>query len=286
MFQCVMEEVDPLLDNECLDCFEDFGPPPDDILRIPPPPLPFFIKLDQREHFLCNNQCIGSPKFQGIEFIDLGQPWSYQDRIWLLIFCASCLGILILGGLITFLIFKLRTKIKTRSDSDSIVRGTSNTSNTDKTNDCESVLYPFPATSTGDGRVLWATLSPGGTTRHYTAPNSRPDVTLSYSSSSKPCLPPPEPPPVGFIMNTNFIDSDSQTPLMECFQLNEFVELDGTTSHSVALMRNSTHNRPRVSSPTRIENPNLPPLNLHPHRTFRKATIQRRDSDFICSSPT
>lgn len=69
---------------------------------------------------------------------------------------------------------------------------------------CEAVLYP------GDSRVLWATLTPRGTTR---------TVAAAHLTTFD---------------NTGFTD--------------EY--------------------RPRVSSPTRIEHPNLPPLNLH--RTIRR----------------
>lgn len=40
--------------------------------------------------------------------------------------------------------------------------------------------------------------------------------------------------------------------------------------------------RPRVSSPTRIEHPNLPPLNLHPHkRSSRKGSVTSQASDTL-----
>lgn len=43
--------------------------------------------------------------------------------------------------------------------------------------------------------------------------------------------------------------------------------------------------RPRVSSPTRIEHPNLPPLNLHPNKTaYRKISTNPRASDTILRS--
>lgn len=43
--------------------------------------------------------------------------------------------------------------------------------------------------------------------------------------------------------------------------------------------------RPRVSSPTRIEHPNLPPLNLHPHkRASRKGSGAQHTSDTLLRS--
>lgn len=79
---------------------------------------------------------------------------------------------------------------------------------------CEAVLYPM----TTDNRVLWATLTPRGTTHHFTTTA----------------------PPLKSFENSAFIDPD------------EYLKM-----------------RPRVSPPTRIEHPNLPPLNLH--RTLRRS---------------
>lgn len=269
----VMGEFDLLLGDDCLDCFDDFGPPPDGILSIPPPPLPYFIQLNNHnESSLCNNQCIWAPQFQGVEFIELTQRGSSPDGTWIFIIGASCIGVLILGGLVTFFLLKYRSKVAGKGSVQA-------TATVLKTKGCESVLYPFPSSPEPDSRVLWATLTPGGTTHHYTAPGSHPDVAPAFSNTCKPSLPPPDP-PISFD-NTGFVDSDSQTPLMESYQLNELIESDGT-SNSSTLKKTQ---RPKVSSPTRIENPNLPPLNLHPHRNVRRATLQRRDSDLPCSSP-
>lgn len=46
------------------------------------------------------------------------------------------------------------------------------------------------------------------------------------------------------------------------------------------------HARLMVSSPTRIENPNIPPLNVYPHRSNsltanRKATLSRRTTETL-----
>ncbi|KAK6631729.1 hypothetical protein RUM43_013793 [Polyplax serrata] len=272
-----MADVDLLLSAECLDCFEEFGPPPDDILSIPPPPLPYFIQLtNHNETTLCNNQCIWAPSFNGLEFVEVTHQGLARDGAWYFIVGASCIGVLILGGLVTLLLFSVRSRINVKN---TVQATTTTVVRTNK--DCESVLYPFPPTAETDGRVLWATLTPSGTTHHYTAPGTHaPEVTPTFSNMCKPSLPPPDP-PISFD-NTGFVDSDSQTPLMESYQLNELIDSD-VTSNSSTLRKTQ---RPRVSTPTRIENPNLPPLNLHPHRSLRRATIQRRDSDIQCSSPT
>lgn len=45
--------------------------------------------------------------------------------------------------------------------------------------------------------------------------------------------------------------------------------------------------RPRVSSPTRIENPNLPPLNLQPHKYgTRKNSGNQHTSDTLSRNGT
>lgn len=76
---------------------------------------------------------------------------------------------------------------------------------------CETVLYP----PTANDKILWATLTPKGTTQHFTTANP----SCVHKNSFE---------------NTAF-DSDDY------------------------LVR-----RPKVSLPTRIENPNIPPLNLYP----------------------
>lgn len=84
------------------------------------------------------------------------------------------------------------------------------------TKGCE-VLYPG---TVPDSRLLWATLTPRGTTHHLTVPSAPPTPAKSFD-------------------NSGFVDPDDYLRL-----------------------------RPRVSPPTRIEHPNLPPLNLH--RTLRR----------------
>lgn len=52
------------------------------------------------------------------------------------------------------------------------------------------------------------------------------------------------------------------------------------------LNRHLTASRLMVSSPTRIEHPNMPPLNAHPHRSHagtmsRKSTLTRRTTEML-----
>lgn len=154
--------------------------------------------------------------------------------------------------------------------------------------------------------MLWAALTPRGTTHHFTAEppiyhqpyhhhhHSVPQYgsTLQHKARSLPPIPTspqrpspyqitqitqqlPDALPVSFD-NSGFVDSDDPTPVVESYQLSELAETGSTGSMT------SPHAspRPRVSSPTRIEHPNLPPLNLHPsHRGLRRTTLSRRESD-------
>ncbi|XP_044738771.1 uncharacterized protein LOC123300286 isoform X2 [Chrysoperla carnea] len=116
--------------------------------------------------------------------------------------------------------------------------------------------------------------------------------------------------------NSGFFDYDYEdpTPLIESYQLNDienhdpnpYAEVEIGNLHQIntlgSTLRRASQIRPRISSPTRIENPNLPPLNLNPHSagyvssvhsvhsihrgngintngTLRRGTMSRRGSD-------
>lgn len=100
--------------------------------------------------------------------------------------------------------------------------------------------------------------------------------------------------------NSGFVDYDYEepTPLIESYQVDNmgnreyhYSVLGGNTDMRCAsLALGGTLRRglplglplrPQVSSPTRIENPNLPPLNLYPHKgnTFKRNTICYRNDD-------
>nr|CAD7266265.1 unnamed protein product [Timema shepardi] len=90
---------------------------------------------------------------------------------------------------------------------------------------CEAVLYPAPSHPAPgpDSRVLWAALTPRGTTHHYTtepSPRSRP---------LPPCPPPSE--QAASFDNSAFVDSDDPTPLLESYQLNDMLEAAGRGRH-------------------------------------------------------
>ncbi|XP_073995484.1 uncharacterized protein isoform X2 [Rhodnius prolixus] len=174
-----------------LNCSEwlELGPPPDTILTLPPPPLPAFLQVaattTNNSVSSCNNLLL--------------EGGSLVDDTWLLVLISCSVGVLMLGSLLALLLLKCREE---RGSKTVPVRVEGLTGPVKKS--CEAVLYP------GDSRVLWATLTPRGTTR---------TVAAAHLTTFD---------------NTGFTD--------------EY--------------------RPRVSSPTRIEHPNLPPLNLH--RTIRR----------------
>lgn len=90
-------------------------------------------------------------------------------------------------------------------------------------------------------------------------------------------------------------DYEDPTPLIESYQLNDmenceiaqYSVIDNTDMRCASLgfaantIRRAYPLRPRVSSPTRIEHPNLPPLNLYPHKsnTLKRNTLSYRSVD-------
>lgn len=100
--------------------------------------------------------------------------------------------------------------------------------------------------------------------------------------------------------NSGFVDYEYEEPLplIESYQLTEvenqsvhqYAFLDNTDMRCNSLNLGNTLRRgyplgvtvrPRVSSPTRIENPNLPPLNLYPYKsnTLRRNTFTYRSPE-------
>lgn len=300
--------------TSCVECL-DMGPPPDTILGIPPPPLPTFLQRAPafNDTATCSVLCDWTAG-PGVEYVELPRQGPAMDDTWLLVLIASSVGVLLLGALLALFLLKCRVE---RSGKGSLQLDGSTLSKAKGVKGCEAVLYPCPSSGgavTPDSRVLWAALTPRGTTHHFTAEppiyhqpyhhhHSVPQYgsTLQHQARSLPPIPtsPQHPPsqispyqitqithqlpdtlPVSFD-NSGFIDSDDPTPVVESYQLSELVET-GSTSSMRRTPSSSPHAspRPRVSSPTRIEHPNLPPLNLHPsHRGLRRTTLSRRESD-------
>ncbi|XP_024083289.1 uncharacterized protein LOC106667854 isoform X2 [Cimex lectularius] len=193
------------MEENCTE-FLEIGPPPDMILTLPPPPLPSYLQITMNHSSKpCTSLCdTPLPNNGGIQFIEL-PPHALGngelDDTWLFILISCSVGVLLLGSLLAILLLKCREE---RAAKTVPVHEEEEGVNAKKA--CEAVMYP------GDSRMLWATLTPRGTTRHI----------------------------AGHHLNT--------------FENTGFTE----------------EFRPRVSSPTRIEHPNLPPLNLPTHRTLRR----------------
>ncbi|KAF6205832.1 hypothetical protein GE061_020006 [Apolygus lucorum] len=194
----------------------ELGPPPDTILTLPPPPLPSFLQVTSSNLSNCShNVCewAGAPP-TGVHFVELSPPGvdGELDDTWLFVLISCSIGVLLLGSLLALLLLKCREErnsktIPVRLESSLEVKKS-----------CEAVMYP------GDSsRVLWATLTPRGTTR--TVASAQGTLATTFD-------------------NTGFSDNPEY--------------------------------RPRVSSPTRIEHPNLPPLNLPSHRTLKRSETSKR----------
>ncbi|BES93174.1 Hypothetical protein NTJ_05980 [Nesidiocoris tenuis] len=195
----------------------ELGPPPDTILTLPPPPLPSFLQVSASNLSNCsNNLCdwAGAPQ-TGVQFIELAPPGleGELDDTWLFVLISCSIGVLLLGSMLALLLLKCREErnaktVPVRMETTMEVKKS-----------CEAVMYP------GDSsRVLWATLTPRGTTRAVAAATTTSSQVDAMAATT--------------FDNTGFADNPDY--------------------------------RPRVSSPTRIEHPNLPPLNLPSHRTLKR----------------
>ncbi|KAK9871373.1 hypothetical protein WA026_011629 [Henosepilachna vigintioctopunctata] len=176
----------------------------------------------------------------------------------------------------------------------------------------ESTLYNGNALQ--DNRLVWAALTPGGRTQHFISENY-PKEFVDYREADnhyetidhlniKPAIPshpptyqmyqkglPYQPPTEkSSFDNCGFVDYEYEEPmpLIKSYQYDtsddyEYALPGGNTDMrciSMAYASNSMRRhvpvlRPRVSSPTRIEHPNLPPLNLYP---LKSNTLKRNNT--------
>ncbi|XP_014238741.1 uncharacterized protein LOC106660322 [Trichogramma pretiosum] len=159
-----------------------------------------------------------------------------------------------------------------------------------------------------DPRVMWATLTPRGTTRHYLEEHTYETIGGGSDSgqppgyterdgdepvvvyAESPCENTYTEPPVASpgqvpkddkaFDNTGFVDYEDPRQIKnEYYQLEDVLEpcepifsvqaVYGMPSRNLGQVANTL--RPRVSSPTRIEHPNLPPLNLHRTHSNRRS---------------
>ncbi|XP_014212417.1 uncharacterized protein LOC106642227 [Copidosoma floridanum] len=406
--------------NECSLC--SLGPPPDMILRIPPPPMPSFL-MRASDYFIsgtgpganagapganggganagvassaspganepedgpadhfdngapCRHTC--DWRAEGVRYVEVPQQGTFLDDTWFIVLISACVGVVFVGIILATFMYKckLEPEVAHPNDDASQCSNRSNKNSTLSTSTAssgmqttttsggpcsklglprlqsEAVLYPCAHhqqhDALSDSRVMWATLTPRGTTRHYVEEHTYETIGATAAGSPivedtdgtaadastvdgvvrppEPTLPPPqsvgsllrppghrrryteaginehtysEPPAVPAppiptrpkdekaFDNTAFVDyEDPHQMKNEYYQLEDVLEpCDPIFSvqglYSMQPRRNSSSSasgtlRPRVSSPMRIEHPNLPPLNLQP--SLKRNKQQRKNS--------
>nr|CAI5837977.1 unnamed protein product [Callosobruchus analis] len=245
------------------------------------------------------------------------EAWSGIGDTWLLVVVASSIGVLLLGALLAMFLLKCREmnmfggtdcsihrQIKNHEHQRDCSNTMSNMNGSKMMHPTDAVLYHGNASQTfQDNRMVWATLTPRGT-QHFISENYPPDL-IDYGEPEdhyetidqvEAVAPPPSyyqsikvttpKTPKGHISfeNSGFIDYDYEDP--ENYQLSpEQYQQYGNTDmrcSSLGMRRQVVISRPMVSSPTRIEHPNLPPLNMYPHKgnTLKKnGTLSYRAVD-------
>ncbi|EZA49703.1 hypothetical protein X777_11789, partial [Ooceraea biroi] len=218
------------------------------------------------------------------------------DDTWLLILISSCVGVIFIGILLATLLLKCKFNRNGKSGVMSMPNSASSMQTKNGRLQNEAVLYPCTADTMQDSRVMWATLTPRGTTRHYLEEHTY-ETVGSGQFHKRTCTTPTEhtyadPPAVSPVQsrpkddkafdNTAFVDYEEPLSIKtEYYQLNDVLE--PSESGILTIQRGTL--RPRVSSPTRIEHPNLPPLNLHPHkRSSRRGSGTQHTTDTLLRS--
>ncbi|XP_019867747.1 uncharacterized protein LOC109596617 isoform X2 [Aethina tumida] len=247
------------------------------------------------------------------------ETWSVSgiDDTWIFVLVASSIGVLLLGALLAMFLLKCREMNMFGSSECSLHARDHRPIKNHETRDCSTVsnlnssklvhpsdtVFYHGTPSMQDNRMVWAALTPRGT-QHFISENYPRDL-LEYGEPEdhyetidnvniQPVL--PQHPGTYHTFQKDY-DYEDPTPLIESYQMND-MENGGEASHyqiigntdmrcaSLGLggntLRRAIPIRPRVSSPTRIEHPNLPPLNLYPHKnnTFKKNnTISYRNMD-------
>ncbi|XP_017788596.1 PREDICTED: uncharacterized protein LOC108571129 isoform X3 [Habropoda laboriosa] len=267
-----MGGFDVLMNNSgCATCTLE---PPPDILHIPPPPFPAI--LQQSSDFYPHTDLLSFPphlndspckhfcdrRSEGVQYIELPQQGTVFDNTWLLVLISSCIGVTLIGIILATLLLKCK--------------------------------FNRSADTMQDSRVMWATLTPRGTTRHYLEEHTYETIgggqfhkrACSTTPTEHTYADPPVTTPIQNRLkddkafdNTAFVDYEEPSLIKtDYYQLNDVLE-----SSDPGIQRGTS--RPRVSSPTRIEHPNLPPLNLHPHkRSSRKGSATPQASDTLLRS--
>lgn len=175
-----------------------------------------------------------------------------------------------------------------------------------------TMLYPlvpagmqYSSALGSDNRMLWATLTPHGITQHYvgepvltqddhyevvdySARGSTSDYGSGLKRNRKAIL-------KSSFENSGFVDFDYEdpTPLMDSYNTDD-IEIDSgyQEPHNINGSYNDDSLRTYVSTPIKIDNPCLAPLNSQNYQTMvplvrssidttlsRKSTVGRRTSD-------
>ncbi|KAF5282978.1 hypothetical protein FQA39_LY04849 [Lamprigera yunnana] len=255
---------------------------------------------------------------------DFDTTWSVAniDDTWLLVLVASSIGVLLLGALLAMFLLKCREMNIFGGNECSMVHNRDhhrqiknheprecsaiNNINANKlVHPSEAVLYTSPS-NVQDNRMVWAALTPRGT-QHFISENY-PRNLIDYVENDDhyETIDNLNIQPVSTVTYTTChkdYDYEDPTHLIESYQLNDIENREdssyytslGNTDMRCASLGSSYRKgialnlplRPRVSSPTRIEHPNLPPLNLYPHKnangtmTLKKNSLVYRKADNV-----
>ncbi|KAK2587391.1 hypothetical protein KPH14_003106 [Odynerus spinipes] len=292
--------------SSCTSC--PLGPPPD-ILHIPPPPFPEF--LQQSSDFYPNLGALPFPphlndspckhlcdrRSEGVQYIEMPQQGTVFDDTWLLVLISSCLGVILIGVILATFFLKCKLSRSGKNGVISMPNAATGMQTKNGRIQNEAVLYPCTTDTLQDSRVMWATLTPRGTTRHYLEEHTYETIgggqfhkrACSTTPTEHTYADPPVTTPVHTrpkddkaFDNTAFVDYEEPLSVKtEYYQLNDVLE--PSDSGILTIQRGTL--RPHVSSPTRIEHPNLPPLNLLPHkRASKKGSIGQHSSDTLLRS--
>ncbi|XP_023308017.1 uncharacterized protein LOC111689787 [Lucilia cuprina] len=306
-----------MLGNCVGNCGFSGPPPPDTILLMPPPPLPSFLLPKTAALVPTTNDshpCFATlmcdpnphPRESGMEFVEFtGANSNGLENTWLFVLISSCVGVLILGGLLAVILLKCRDTLFSSCNlsyhDSNIKQGTmSALGEPSKSNPfmAGGILYPCTSANSrdtlqsqlaSDSRLLWATLTPHGT-RHFISDypaTSAQDVAGHYEVVDYRAKTPNQPyrdyvkrTPIKSFDNNGFIDYDYEdpTPLMDSYH--DDMDSGYQEPQEILNSMQRASPRPRVSSPTRIDNPNMAPLNYYPsnprtHQSSAASTLQR-----------
>lgn len=254
---------------------------------------------------------LGGPA--GMDFIELSA--NGMDDTWVFVLISSCVGVLLLGALLAMVLIKCRDSFNYSYHDSNLkhppLSGLSDPHHLGTTGKSGflpgTILYPTNHhhhhhhnhsgnghLTTPDNRSLWATLTPHGTTQHFISDSAYcnsedhyevidygrkheqyfPSNQLQQNDSRQNTIVKNK----NSFENSGFVDYDYEdpTPLMESY--NHFDDMDSGYQEPQEVIGSLNRNRSIVSSPTRIENPNLAPLNMYPtHRSNGGSTLGKKN---------